>query len=218
MLLIFKNISLILLIAFSFSISCYKELRDAILTNNFDRVKELIAKGTNVNSQNYLGNTPLHDAVSTDNIEMVKLLLSHGANINCRNEWGFTPSNVIASCDDKEMAELLLLENDENIDDINDNTGSTPLDFAIHIGNKEMVKLLLDSGAEVNSQDSTYESTPLHLAAELGLKEIAELLLDYGANKNIEEIDFETPADSAEGADHLDVKELIDNYMPITKR
>src|SRR5690242_1443895 len=43
--------------------------------------------------------------------------------------------------------------------------GATPLFFACDRGNLEIVKLLLDRGAEVNVQDTFYNSTALSWAA-----------------------------------------------------
>lgn len=59
---------------------------------------------------------------------------------------------------------------------------------AVKRQNKEMVKMLLDYGADVNDiafqGHMGYEATPLGLAIENGNIEIIRLLLDHGANPN----------------------------------
>ena len=55
------------------------------------------------------------------------------------------------------------------------------LDRAAANGHKDVVKLLLDRGAEVNAKDGVGWSA-LHLAAREGHKDVVLLLLDRGAN------------------------------------
>jgi hypothetical protein len=55
------------------------------------------------------------------------------------------------------------------------------LSFACDRGNLEIVRMLLDSGAEVNSEDSFYKATPLDWASNKNHVEIAKLLLEKGA-------------------------------------
>ncbi|HEX9760646.1 MAG TPA: ankyrin repeat domain-containing protein [Candidatus Acidoferrales bacterium] len=59
--------------------------------------------------------------------------------------------------------------------------GATALFPACDRGHVEIVKLLLERGAEVNVQDTFYRATPLGWAANKGHAEIIKLLLDKGA-------------------------------------
>jgi ankyrin repeat protein len=63
---------------------------------------------------------------------------------------------------------------------LRDTRGETALFLAIEHG-PEFVSLLLDAGADVNSQNQAGE-TPLHQAAEDYDGEVAQLLIDYGAD------------------------------------
>jgi ankyrin repeat protein len=63
-----------------------------------------------------------------------------------------------------------------------DDTGRTPLHYAVPFGHKEMVKLLLVNKADVNAQNSSGE-TPLALALEQGHQDIAELLRQHGGHE-----------------------------------
>src|SRR5262249_51315428 len=59
--------------------------------------------------------------------------------------------------------------------------GATALSYACDRGSVEMVKLLIERGADVNVQDTFYRATPLTWAAGKGYVEIVNLLLDKGA-------------------------------------
>ncbi len=60
----------------------------------------------------------------------------------------------------------------------------TPLTLAISKGHTEIVKLLLEYGADADYRTSEYYDTPLMLAARKGRTEIVKLLLEYGADIN----------------------------------
>jgi ankyrin repeat protein len=57
----------------------------------------------------------------------------------------------------------------------------TALSFAADRGQAEIVKLLLDRGADANAKDSFYGVTPIVWAANNGHAEVARLLLAHGA-------------------------------------
>jgi hypothetical protein len=57
----------------------------------------------------------------------------------------------------------------------------TALSFAADRGNAEIVKLLLDRGADVNAKDTFYGVTPLVWAANNGHAQVARMLLAHGA-------------------------------------
>ena len=59
--------------------------------------------------------------------------------------------------------------------------GQTPLFFACDRGYLEIVKLLVDRGADVNVEDTFYHASPMSWAAQKNRIEIVKLLLDHGA-------------------------------------
>lgn len=59
--------------------------------------------------------------------------------------------------------------------------GGTALAFACDKGRTEVVKLLLERGANPNTKDTFYNFTPITWAAQRGYGEIIRLLLDKGA-------------------------------------
>jgi hypothetical protein len=58
------------------------------------------------------------------------------------------------------------------------------LSFACDRGSVEMVKLLLDAGAEVNARDSFYQADAVTWAIDKGHAEIARMLLEKGARND----------------------------------
>jgi ankyrin repeat protein/membrane protein involved in colicin uptake len=88
--------------------------------------------------------------------------------------------------------------------------GETPLHIAVKTGNKEMVKFLLDYGADVNAGDK-YEATPLHFACRNGDGYIARMLVEFGGDLTIKAIDGRTPLDACK-TNELRI-DLIKDYI-----
>src|ERR1700738_2968507 len=63
-----------------------------------------------------------------------------------------------------------------------DNLGATALHDAVWTGQLELVRLLLEHGADPNIPHAEGLSTPLHYAAIKGNAAIAAMLLDHGAD------------------------------------
>ena len=79
-------------------------------------------------------------------------------------------------------------------------TDKNPLHWASEYGHTEIVKVLLEAGAEVNTPDTLYDEddpyndrTSLHYAAYFGHKNVAKLLIDNGADVNVKDTFNKTP-------------------------
>ena len=83
---------------------------------------------------------------------------------------------------------------------LKDAYGGTPLHYAAWKGHVEVVRELLDLGAEIDacSRDGHYGGTPLHAAAHGNQKEVAALLLERGADKSIVSCNGRTPLQETE--------------------
>jgi ankyrin repeat protein len=74
--------------------------------------------------------------------------------------------------------------------------GITPLHLATEYCKVEIVKMLIDAGADVNVQN-IWNNTSLHRAALYGEIDIARILIDAGARKDIRDEDDRIPYDLA---------------------
>jgi ankyrin repeat protein len=85
----------------------------------------------------------------------------------------------------------------------------TLLHYAIEGNHADVAALLVEKGAEVNSQ-TQHSPSPLHLAAKVGSLEITRLLLDRGANVNAKAIGTgPTPLQEALIHRHNEVARLL---------
>jgi ankyrin repeat protein len=90
-------------------------------------------------------------------------------------------------------------------DDVN---RDTPLTHAAWDGHVEVVRVLLEGGADIQRVNLHNESA-LHYAARNGHLEVCRLLLDRGAKVNIEGWRNETALHWAAGRGHLSVVKLL---------
>ncbi|MEM7176041.1 MAG: ankyrin repeat domain-containing protein, partial [Chlamydiota bacterium] len=88
--------------------------------------------------------------------------------------------------------------------------GWPPLHYAAFYNSKEVAKILLQHGADVNAKNEDGE-TPLHYAAFYNNKEVADLLINAGADKNIKDNDNQTPLDLARKEGHKEMIDLLES-------
>ena len=81
--------------------------------------------------------------------------------------------------------------------------GATALIFASDRGYLEIVRTLIEHGADVNHKDATYESTPITWAAYSGHAQVVALLLVKGAT------DAADTLDQAIEREHLEVVKVV---------
>ena len=120
--------------------------------------------------------TPLEQACLHGQAEIVKLLLDAGADPTVRSSRDMTPLIVATYRGSVDVAKHLL--NDDRgrstIDDISSN-GSTALAIACYLDKPEIIKLLLDAGADPLLTGS-YGQKPVDIAVLRGHHDCAKLL------------------------------------------
>jgi ankyrin repeat protein len=152
-------------------------LFDAVSKADADRVQELLAQGVDPNIQDKADNAPL----------------AHAA-------WQEISTEDQKIANDKIIATLLKAGADPNRANKNK---QSPLMHAVARNKINIVKLLLDSGADVDAQDNT-GGTPLLYAAYQDFldskhqekvinNEIVKILLAAGANPNLLTVDQDSP-------------------------
>jgi ankyrin repeat protein len=111
---------------------------------------------------------------------------------------------------EKEALVRKLLEDGVSVRDV-DEGGRTPLHLAACVGNVDIMKILLQYGAEVNTKDGTNRATPLHCAASKGHLSSLKMLIRHGADVNAG-LNNKSPLHYAVQSAAVDcVKELLDN-------
>ncbi|XP_026072895.1 caskin-2-like isoform X4 [Carassius auratus] len=154
-----------------------------------DSVLMLLRSGAAVNNASHDGQIPLHLAAQYGHYEVSEMLLQHQSNPCILNKAKKTPLDLACEFGRVKVAQLLLssnmvaslLEGDRR--DGSDSNCNTPLHLAARNGHKDVIRLLLKAGIDINR--TTKAGTALHEAALYGKTEVVRLLLDNGIDVNI---------------------------------
>ncbi|XP_011407359.2 PREDICTED: transient receptor potential cation channel subfamily A member 1 homolog, partial [Amphimedon queenslandica] len=211
----------------------------ALVEDDHDTLQKEPETGGSEGTADDRGRTSLHRACKDGNYKAVAELLQEKAvDINAISHIGFTPLHY--ACEgrgDKGIVQLLIqksagclklglngieevpIPDDPNVQSkvkeyINrtDNLKRTPLGIACYKGHKEIVKLLLEHGADFNVTDND-GNTPLTLCISAcieGHTEIVELLLKHGANVNVTNNNGNTPLTLCISACIKEDKEIVE--------
>ncbi len=156
--------------------SVVRTLHMAVQYEDFEAIKQLIAKGAVLNEQNLDGRTPLHYAKQAD---VVLYLLEQGASPDISDKWGKTLLHYAAQNHQSDIVKLLLQKGAQI--DPKDKQGDTPTLVAAEAQDFDTVRFLLESGADPRVK-GRYQNTVLLYAAQYDQLEIAELSLSLGAD------------------------------------
>ncbi|GBO54087.1 hypothetical protein APA_2035 [Pseudanabaena sp. lw0831] len=184
-------------------------LLKALIAGNFTSAKLALLLGANPNTTEKYGLTVLGIAAKNSRLDIAQLLLAHNADPNYsepRSCCHPTPLMSAAYNGDIEMVKLLLLKGAEV--NSSPDEGVAAIDEAIRLNHPDVVKLLLENGA--NPNHNVLGATPLHHAAYYGYQKIVSLLIEHGADINAKSLsDKKTPLAIAIQNKHLDVIELL---------
>ncbi|KAJ5651018.1 uncharacterized protein N7484_004741 [Penicillium longicatenatum] len=167
----------------------------------------LLDHGANIDAQHINKWTPLHAAVDGGHNELVELLLSRGADIKIPINTGRVPFYTAARNGSLELVRLLY----EYSPDINVSTQEdqwTPLNVAADLGHFEVVKFLIEKGADISIPNSA-RWTPVNSAAESGHLEVVKILVENGADIEVPNTTSMTPLYSAALRNHPQVVEYL---------
>ena len=173
-------------------------------------IKELIAKGADVNARTNEGDTSLHKAVAEGNKEAVELLITAGADVNARNDFEITPLHEATGSNlEKGHLEIteLLLANGADVNAVDH--GSTLLDYA-KSDNPEIADTLRKHGGKTGDWFKAGES--IHIAARAGHIEAVKQHIANGADVNAKDkphLRGRTPLDLAINFDETDTADIL---------
>ncbi len=126
------------------------------------------------------------DAVKKRNIDYARKLLAPMVNVNyVESEFGYTPLIRAVRNRDIKMIEWLLSIPEVDINLVDEKKYKfPPISHAIQIDNTQIVRLLINYGANVNEpslNDRNYYNTPLMIASWGGNLELVKILVESGA-------------------------------------
>jgi ankyrin repeat protein len=142
--------------------------------NYSDVIIFLLEKGSDPNTENKIGRTPLFFAILNKNIKIIKKLIKYKSNINhISTKRGYHNANFQTACavGDVNIVKYLIKKG-ANINFV-DSINCTPLYHASIKNNIEVVKVLLENGVEIDNMSVTESS-------RLGYCDIVKLLLERG--------------------------------------
>ncbi len=209
------------------------ELDQGLLINarggNLDKVKDLIAQGANLETND---NTALHNACSNGHLKVVEYLIDKGASLKAKNKDGKIPlelaeqkgyTDIVEILKQTQLnldRELLVAVEKEDLGKVKDNIrrganvnaqsrlGWASVFWAIQKNNLNIVKLLVNNGADINAKDN--ESwMPLHWAVQLGSLDVVKYLVERGANINALTADGRTSLELAVQKNCVDTIEFL---------
>jgi ankyrin repeat protein len=151
----------------------------AVRNNDIASLGKLL-KTSDANLRDKRGTTPLMYAAAFGSLDAMKLLLASGADVNAHNP--FDATALMWCVTDLEKVRLLLAKG-ANVN-ARSKQGATPLLIAaIDDGASEVVKLLLEAGADVKATDGSHSTVLLAAASANDLASV-KLLLQKGADVN----------------------------------
>ncbi len=195
-------------------------------TGTPEQVRKACGFWTSVNARNRKEYTPLMLAtISNPHSQVIAVLRQAGADVNAQS-YGSSPLVMAIACQKPAMLAALIQAGAKvNAEfyggrgweegrlwpsDLNPYDPVTPLMIAVNdIGNAEIVKLLLQAGAEVNARTQN-GLTPLMIAAKVNRNpEIAQLLLQAGAEVNAKDKAGQSALDYAVASRNSKIVDLL---------
>jgi len=163
-----------------------KQLLEVIIRSpNLETIKKLLNEGADINAPHLYADyptSPLYLAIDTGNMELIKFLIEQGADVNFKDydcgeaDCSGNPSSPLIKAVRAGKKEIIkvLLDNKADIDmevHSGDDLGMTALRAAVESNDKDMIDLLLKSGAK-------------DIVVALARPDLLPILLQNGANIN----------------------------------
>jgi len=171
----------------------YYPIHMAAHRNRVDMLRQLVAAGSEIDPETTEGETPLWLAVKLRNQEAIDFLIDVGADINHRINPKETMLSIAVETNQRTIAQTLINSGADTtallIDD--DGTESTPLHLAAEFGLNDILRLMADAGANLESKVWP-GYTPLFSAVRAGNLPTVKTLVRSGASTQARSLAGET--------------------------
>ena len=153
-------------------------MRNAVISGNVKKVALLLKSGVSADGKSDYNTSFIEHAATAAQTEVFKLLVQNGAELN-------TPGLLSTAIDgdggrrqiSTDIVMMILDGSDVPHDELNE-----ALRLACNIGNKQIVKKLIELGADVNGYDKVIFTFPLVNAVSGKHVETVKLLIEAGAD------------------------------------
>jgi len=148
----------------------------AVQLGNLQAASTLLAAGAHADAKDWRGRTALHYAVTNSHLEVIRLLIHKGADLDVRDAEGASPLDEAVwhgSLD----AVAMLLAHGARLNEPDAATGATPINEAAFLGDKVLVRYLLQFHPDLGLVDN-HGRDPLGNAIKMEKEECSLLLLE----------------------------------------
>lgn len=159
---------------------------------------------------NNLRQTPLHLAVITQQANMVEALLRDGADPAALDRNGQTALHLCCEYDQRDCLSFVLSHSQSSTClEIRNYEGLSPLHLTVLRGQKDLSRMLLDAGADINAMDIKSGQSPLMHAVESNNADMMNFLVERGCDVNSQSYSGNTALHSACGRGQVDTVWLL---------
>lgn len=159
---------------------------------------------------NNLRQTPLHLAVITQQANMVEVLLRDGADPAALDRNGQTALHLCCEYDQRDCLSVVLsCASSSTCLEVRNYEGFSPLHLAVRRGHKDLARMLLDAGANINAMDIKSGQSPLMHAVESNNVDMVHFLIESGCDVNSQSYSGNTALHSACGRGQVDTVRLL---------
>uniref|UniRef100_A0A3Q4HSQ2 BCL3 transcription coactivator n=1 Tax=Neolamprologus brichardi TaxID=32507 RepID=A0A3Q4HSQ2_NEOBR len=177
-------------------------------------IQLLVLGHKDVDIYNNLRQTPLHLAVITKQANMVEALLKAGADPAALDRNGQTALHLCCEYDQRDCLSVVLsMPSSATCLEIRNFDGLSPLHLAVLQGRKDLARMLLDAGADINAMDIKSGQSPLMHAVESNNADMVHFLIEVmnlcGCDVNSQSYSGNTALHSACGRGQVETVRLL---------
>ncbi len=194
-------------------IAAYTGLHAATAKGDIEAIKNLAAKGADINARDGHGRTPVMVAAHLQNHKTAKALIDLGANLNLLDSEAYDVLTISGVLDDLKMVELAI-KHGASAKLVTSPYDGTALIAAAHLGHDGVVRALIKAGAPLDHINNI-QWTAVIEAIVLGdggkrHQNCLKALIDAGADVNIPDGNGVTPLSLARAKGYTEMVKMLE--------